>query len=127
MNNFLHEILRIEFYQNNFRMFFEEILQVSGSYKNEEKFIGLILNTLNSKNVKEFKDTFNVINNNNVITVVLKEGFTNYLVGSKISNFRYTLLKEIIDSVNSESVTCNSVGVSFAIISGVIKHSECKA
>ncbi len=127
MNNFLHEILRIEFYQNNFRMFFEEILQGSGSYKNEENSIGLILNTLNSKNVKEFKDTFNVINNNNVITVVLKEGFTNYLVGSKISNFRYTLLKEIIDSVNSESVTCNSVGVSFAIISGVIKHSECKA
>ena len=83
MNKYLHDVLSIEFYQNNFIMFFEEILQGSGSYKNEENSICLILNTLTSKNVsKDFKDTFSVVNNNNVITIVLKEGFTNYIVGS---------------------------------------------
>lgn len=122
MNKYLHDVLSIEFYQNNFIMFFEEILQGSGSYKNEENSICLILNTLTSKNVsKDFKDTFSVVNNNNVITIVLKEGFTNYIVGSKILQVRYTLLKEIIDSVNSESIACNSLGVSFAVVSGFIK------
>lgn len=122
MNKYLHDVLSIEFYQNNFIMFFEEILQGSGSYKNEENSICLILNTLTSKNVsKDFKDTFSVINNNNVITIVLKEGFTNYIVGSKILQVRYALLKEIIDSVNSESIACNSLGVSFAVVSGFIK------
>lgn len=124
MNRYMHDILRLEFYQNNFIMFFEEILQGSGSYKNEENSIGLILNTLNSKSVsQDFTDTYNVINNNNVITIVLKEGFTNYIVGSKISQVRYTLLKDIIDSVNSEAIACNSLGVSFAIISGLINKS----
>ncbi len=122
MNKYLHDVLSIEFYQNNFIMFFEEILQGSGSYKNEENSICLILNTLTSKNVsKDFKDTFSVVNNNNVITIVLKEGFTNYIVGSKILQVRYALLKEIIDSVNSESIACNSLGVSFAVVSGFIK------
>lgn len=122
MNKYLHDVLSIEFYQNNFIMFFEEILQGSGSYKNEENSICLILNTLTSKNVSnDFKDTFSVINNNNVITIVLKEGFTNYIVGSKILQVRYALLKEIIDSVNSESIACNSLGVSFAVVSGFIK------
>ncbi len=124
MNRYMHHILRLEFYQNNFITFFEEILQGSGSYKNEENSSGLILNTLNSKNVsKNFTDTYNVINNNNVITIVLKEGFTNYVIGSKISQVRYTLLKDIIDSVNSEAIACNSLGVSFAIISGLINKS----
>ena len=124
MNRYMHDILRLEFYQNNFITFFEEILQGSGSYKNEENSSGLILNTLNSKNVsKNFTDTYNVINNNNVITIVLKEGFTNYVIGSKISQVRYTLLKDIIDSVNSEAIACNSLGVSFAIISGLINKS----
>lgn len=124
MNRYMHDILRLEFYQNNFITFFEEILQGSGSYKNEENSSGLILNTLNSKNVsKNFTDTYNVINNNNVITIVLKEGFTNYIVGSKISQVRYTLLKDIIDSVNSEAIACNSLGVSFALISGLINKS----
>lgn len=124
MNRYMHDILRLEFYQNNFITFFEEILQGSGSYKNEENSSGLILNTLNSKNVsKNFTDTYNVINNNNVITIVLKEGFTNYVIGSKISQVRYTLLKDIIDSVNSEAIVCNSLGVSFAIISGLINKS----
>lgn len=124
MNRYMHDILRLEFYQNNFIMFFEEILQGSGSYKNEENSIGLILNTLNSKSVsQDFTDTYNVINNNNVITIVLKEGFTNYIVGSKISQVRYTLLKDIIDSVNSEAIACNSLGVSFALISGLINKS----
>lgn len=123
MNRYLHNVLSIEFYQNNFIMFFEEILQGSGSYKNEENSICLILNTLTSKNVSnDFKDTFSVINNNNVITIVLKEGFTNYIVGSKILQVRYTLLKEIIDSVNSEAIACNSLGVSFAVVSGFIKQ-----
>lgn len=123
MNRYLHDVLSIEFYQNNFIMFFEEILQGSGSYKNEENSICLILNTLTSKNVSnDFKDTFSVINNNNVITIVLKEGFTNYIVGSKILQVRYTLLKEIIDSVNSEAIACNSLGVSFAVVSGFIKQ-----
>ena len=123
MNRYLHDVLSIEFYQNNFIMFFEEILQGSGSYKNEENSICLILNTLTSKNVsKDFKDTFSVVNNNNVITIVLKEGFTNYIVGSKILQVRYTLLKEIIDSVNSEAIACNSLGVSFAVVSGFIKQ-----
>lgn len=122
MNKYLHDVLSIEFYQNNFIMFFEEILQGSGSYKNEENSICLILNTLTSKNVsKDFKDTFSVVNNNNVITIVVKEGFTNYIVGSKILQVRYALLKEIIDSVNSESIACNSLGVSFAVVSGFIK------
>lgn len=99
-----------------------KLLQGSGSYKNEENSICLILNTLTSKNVsKDFKDTFSVVNNNNVITIVLKEGFTNYIVGSKILQVRYALLKEIIDSVNSESIACNSLGVSFAVVSGFIK------
>ena len=124
MNRYMHDILWLEFYQNNFITFFEEILQGSGSYKNEENSSGLILNTLNSKNVsKNFTDTYNVINNNNVITIVLKEGFTNYVIGSKISQVRYTLLKDIIDSVNSEAIACNSLGVSFAIISGLINKS----
>lgn len=124
MNRYMHDILRLEFYQNNFITFFEEILQGSGSYKNEENSIGLILNTLNSKSVsQDFTDTYNVINNNNVITIVLKEGFTNYIVGSKISQVRYTLLKDIIDSVNSEAIACNSLGVSFALISGLINKS----
>ncbi len=123
MNRYLHDVLSIEFYQNNFIMFFEEILQGSGSYKNEENSICLILNTLTSKNVsKDFKDTFSVVNNNNVITIVLKEGFTNYIVGSKILQVRYALLKEIIDSVNSEAIACNSLGVSFAVVSGFIKQ-----
>lgn len=123
MNRYLHDVLSIEFYQNNFIMFFEEILQGSGSYKNEENSICLILNTLTSKNVSnDFKDTFSVINNNNVITIVLKEGFTNYIVGSKILQVRYTLLKEIIDNVNSEAIACNSLGVSFAVVSGFIKQ-----
>lgn len=123
LNRYLHDILNIEFYQNNFIMFFEEILQGSGSYKNEENSICLILNTLISKRdvSKDFKDTFSVVNNNNVITIVLKEGFTNYIVGSKILQVRYALLKEIIDSVNSESIACNSLGVSFAVVSGFIK------
>ena len=123
MNRYLHDVLSIEFYQNNFIMFFEEILQGSGTYKDEENSICLILNTLTSKNVfNDFKDTFSVINNNNVITIVLKEGFTNYIVGSKILQVRYTLLKEIIDSVNSEAIACNSLGVSFAVVSGFIKQ-----
>lgn len=123
MNRYMHDVLSIEFYQNNFIMFFEEILQGSGSYKNEENSICLILNTLTSKNVSnDFKDTFSVVNNNNVITIVLKEGFTNYIVGSKILQVRYTLLKEIIDSVNSEAIACNSLGVSFAVVSGFIKQ-----
>lgn len=126
MNRYLHDILNIEFYQNNFIMFFEEILQGSGSYRNEENSICLILNTLISKrNVsKDFKDTFSVVNNNNVITIVLKEGFTNYIVGSKISQVRYTLLKEIIDSVNSEAIACNSLGVSFAVMSGLLSKTD---
>lgn len=126
MNRYLHDILNIEFYQNNFIMFFEEILQGSGSYRNEENSICLILNTLISKrNVsKDFKDTFSVVNNNNVITIVLKEGFTNYIVGSKISQVRYTLLKEIIDSVNSETIACNSLGVSFAVMSGLLSKTD---
>lgn len=126
LNRYLHDILNIEFYQNNFIMFFEEILQGSGSYKNEENSICLILNTLISKrNVsKDFKDTFSVVNNNNVITIVLKEGFTNYIVGSKISQVRYTLLKEIIDSVNSETIACNSLGVSFAVMSGLLSKTD---
>lgn len=124
MNRYMHDILGLEFYQNNFIMFFEEILQGSGSYKNEENSISLILNTLNSKSVsQDFTDTYNVINNNDVITIVLKEGFTNYIVGSKISQVRYTLLKDIIDSVNSEAIACNSLGVSFALISGLINKS----
>ena len=53
MNRYMHDILRLEFYQNNFITFFEEILQGSGSYKNEENSSGLILNTLNSKNVSK--------------------------------------------------------------------------
>lgn len=123
MNRYLHDVLSIEFYQNNFIMFFEEILQGSGTYKDEENSICLILNTLTSKNVfNDFKDTFSVINNNNVITIVLKEGFTNYIVGSKILQVRYTLLQEIIDSVNSEAIACNSLGVSFAVVSGFIKQ-----
>ena len=123
MNRYLHDVLSIEFYQNNFIMFFEEILQGSGTYKDEENSICLILNTLTSKNVSnDFKDTFSVINNNNVITIVLKEGFTNYIVGSKILQVRYTLLQEIIDSVNSEAIACNSLGVSFAVVSGFIKQ-----
>lgn len=122
LNKYLHDILKIEFYQNNFYMFFEEILQGSGSYKNEENSICLILNTLKSNNDILFKDTYSIVNNNNVITIVLKEGFTNYIVGSKISTVRYTLLKEIIDSVNKETITCNSIGVSFAIIAGLIQQ-----
>lgn len=126
MNRYLHDILNIEFYQNNFIMFFEEILEGSGIYKNEENSNCLILNTLISKrNVsKDFKDTFSVVNNNNVITIVLKEGFTNYIVGSKISQVRYTLLKEIIDSVNSEAIACNSLGVSFAVMSGLLTKTS---
>ena len=112
LNRYLHDILNIEFYQNNFIMFFEEILQGSGSYKNEENSICLILNTLISKRdvSKDFKDTFSVVNNNNVITIVLKEGFTNYIVGSKISQVRYTLLKEIIDSVTNRLVEIKQDG-----------------
>lgn len=124
LNRYMHNVLQLEFYQNNFTMFFnKEILQGSGSYKSEENSICLILKTLSLSEhygrEKEFKDTFKVINNNNVVSIILKSGFTNFLVGSESTKVRYTLLKEIIDSVNSETIICNSIGVSFAKLTGV--------
>lgn len=125
LNNYLHhDVLEIDLYQNKFYRFFAEILWGNGSYDNEKNSISLIFKTLTDNNPKTFKDTYSIENVNGVVTVILKNGFTNHIVGSSSLKVKYELLKDIIDSVNSATVVHNSLGVSFAKIAGSALRSN---
>ena len=67
-------------------------------------------------NGSNFADTFELKNDNGIITIILKNGFTNYITGSYSKNVKKELLSKIIENINDDKIVNTSIGVSFLLI-----------
>lgn len=115
-NEVLLGYLHLDRYENNFQTLFSVISQ-ENSVNEENSFTCLNTFKFEHMNGSNFADTFELKNDNGIITIILKNGFTNYITGSYSKNVKKELLSKIIENINDDKIVNTSIGVSFLKLS----------